>query len=129
MFGKPGHEKRGVGHDLASIMETMRLYRGGPSLKARVDEVRLDRATGRLKNNRGISVYDRPDHHNLVSHGGAFALGELPGPLRVIQAGRDPSHHEIVPAVTLSLTFEEYQELLDQITVTPVPTSSGEQSS
>lgn len=108
-------------------METARLYRGGPSLKARADEVRFDRATGRLKNNRGISVYNRPDHRNLIHHGGAFALGELPGPLRVIQAGRDPSHHEIVPAESLSLTFEEYQELLDQITLTPVVLPDGKE--
>jgi hypothetical protein len=105
------------------MMEMGRFYRGGPSLKARIDEVRIDRVTGKLKNSRGVSVYDRPDHRNLTSHGGAYLLGDLPAPLRIIQVGQDPSHHEIVPVEALGLTFEEYQALLDQIELTPVESS------
>ena len=55
---------------------------------------------------------------------GAFLVTEIPDRLRVIQAGRDPSHHEIVPAEAFSMTFEEYQELLDQIVLVPVEPSA-----
>lgn len=67
-------------------------------------------------------MYDRPDHPNLTNFGGAYALGELPGGLRVIQTGNNPSHHEVVPAKNSSLSFEEYQRLLDQIDLTQVST-------
>ena len=60
-------------------------------------------------------MYDNADHRNLISHGGAFLISELPDGLRVIQAGQDPSHHEIVPVDPLSMTFDEYQKLLNQI--------------
>jgi hypothetical protein len=103
-------------------MQGRDLYRGGPSLKARIDEVKIDRATNKLKGSRGISVYDRPDHPNLKAHGGAYLLGELPARLRFLQVGRDPSHHEIVPVEALSMTFQEYQELLDRVVLTPVET-------
>jgi hypothetical protein len=101
-------------------MSTGSYYRGGPRLQARADEVKVDRITGRLRSSRGISVYDRPDHPNLASHGGAHLISGVPDQLRIIQVGRDPSHHEIVPAAAGSLTFAEYQELLDQIVLTPV---------
>ena len=71
-------------------------------------------------------MYDNPGHHNLISHGGAFLVTEIPDRLRVIQAGRDTSHHEIVPAEAFSMTFEEYQELLDQIVLVPVEPSGRE---
>ena len=103
-------------------MGTRRYYRGGPSLLARMNiDVRVDRTTMLLKGGRGVSVYDRPDHPNLIRLGGAYLLGELPEGLEIIQAGkRDLSHHEIVPARNLSLTFEDYQSLLDRIPLTPV---------
>jgi hypothetical protein len=106
------------------MMEAGRFYRGGPSLKARVDEVRIDRLTKKLKNSRGISVYDRPDHHNLTSHGGPYLLGDLPVQLRIVQVGQDPSHHEVVPVEPLALTFDEYQALLDQVESSPVGSSN-----
>ena len=95
-------------------------YRGGPKLNARIDEVKLERSTNRLKSSHGVSVYNRSDHHNLNAHGGAYTLGSIPIQLRVIQRGKDTSHYEIVPAQALALTFEEYQEYLDQIVLTRV---------
>jgi hypothetical protein len=93
-------------------------FRGGASLNPSRDEVRIDRLTTLLKTTRGVSVYNRPDHPNLTSHGGAYLVGPLPEGLKVIQAGRDPSHHEIVP--DFPMTFEEFADLLDQITLTSI---------
>lgn len=101
-------------------MQTGDFYRGGPRLTARTDEVRIDQATNTLKNTRGLSVYDRPDHPNLRLFGGPYLLGEIPEQLQLIRAGRDPSHYELVPVQSMSMTFDEYQALLDQIPLTPI---------
>ncbi len=93
-------------------------FRGGASLSPRPDEVRRDRITNLLKTTRGVSVYNRLDHPNLMAHGGGYLVSSIPAGLKVIQAGRDPDHHEIVPEAPM--TFEEYADLLDQITLTPV---------
>jgi hypothetical protein len=106
-------------------MNQQRYYRGGPRLVARTDEVKIDRVAGKLKASRGVSVYNRPDHPNLAAHGGAFLLGELPVELRFLQVGRDPSHHEIVPVHALTLTFQEYQQLLDRVELTRVEATAG----
>jgi hypothetical protein len=91
-------------------------YRGGSSLKPRRTEVRIDSRTGLLRSTRGVSVYNRPDHPNLAAFGGAYQLGAIPEQLDVIQIGRDPAHHEIIPAV--AMTFAEYEALLDLIVLT-----------
>jgi hypothetical protein len=93
-------------------------YRGGPSMKPRRTEVKVDPRTGLLRSTRGVSVYDRPDHPNLAAFGGAYRLSQLPEQLAVIQIGRDPAHHEIIPAI--AMTFEQYGALLDQIVLTAV---------
>ena len=99
-------------------MDTESFYRGGASLSPRLDEVRFDRLTSLLKTTRGVSVYNRPDHPNVMNHGGAYLVGSIPEGLIVIQAGRDPSHHEIVPG--RPMTFENFADLLGQITLTPL---------
>ena len=94
-------------------------YRGGSKMSPDPDEVRVDRLTGLLKTTHGLSVYDRPDHPNLARHGGAHRLGDLPDTLRIIQRGRDPAHHEVVPAGPM--TFEDFEEELGKVTLTPIP--------
>ena len=104
-------------------MNQDRYYRGGPNLVARVQEVKIDRQTNKLKSYRGVSVYSQPDHPNVAAHGGAYLVGVLPETLRFLQVGRDPSHHEIVPFQADSMTFQEYQRLLDQVELTRVETT------
>ena len=65
---------------------------------------------------RGISVFDQPD--NLDRFGGANEVTNLPEGLRVVQVGRDPHHHEIVPDRPMPL--DEYSELLQRIALVPV---------
>lgn len=91
-------------------------YRGGASLVPRLFEVRIDRATGLVKPERGVSISTRPD--GLDRFGGAFVLGPIPPELRPVQIGRDPAHFEIVPVAPM--TFDRYAELLHQIPLTPV---------
>ena len=92
------------------------IYRGGPSLAPRRFEVKLDAANGMVRPLRGVSVSTRPD--GLERFGGAFVVGDLPAELKVIQVGRDPHHHEIVPAVPIS--FDEYADLLARVSLAPV---------
>ena len=91
-------------------------YRGGRSLKPKPREVKIDPATGLVLPQRGVSVFDLPD--NLDRFGGAYRLTNIPETLRIIQQGRDPSHHEIVPASPM--TMDEHEQALDSIVLVPV---------
>jgi len=91
-------------------------YRGGNSLQPRPHEVRIDPTTGLLLPTHGVSVFDRPD--SLEHFGGAYRVPGVPVELRIIQRGRDPHHHEIVPA--RPLTLAEYERALQQIVLVPV---------
>jgi hypothetical protein len=91
-------------------------YRGGNSLQPRAFELRFDKATGLVKPERGVSVSTRPD--GLDRFGGAHLLGPIPEELQIVQIGRDPHHHEIVPVEPM--TLDRYKELLAQISLTPV---------
>jgi hypothetical protein len=86
-------------------------YRGGNSLKPKLREVKIDPATGLVQTQRGVSVFNRPD--NLDRFGGAFLLTKVPESLRVIQQGRDPAHHEIVPVSPM--TMDDYEAALNNI--------------
>jgi hypothetical protein len=76
-------------------------YRGGRSLKPKPREVKIDPTTGLVLPQRGVSVFNRPD--NLDRFGGAFLVTNIPDSLRIIQQGRDPAHHEIVPAAPMTM--------------------------
>jgi hypothetical protein len=65
---------------------------------------------------RGISVYTRPD--GLDRFGGAHEVGVIPEGVRIVQVGKDPFHHEIIPAEPMP--FDAYVELLNQIPLVPV---------
>lgn len=91
-------------------------YRGGPSLKPRSFEVKVDPITGLLQPTHGISVFDRPD--NLDRFGGAYRIANLPEALTIIQRGRDPGHHEIVPSRPMSPA--DYEDALSRIVLVRV---------
>lgn len=91
-------------------------YRGGNSLVPSRREVKFDPDTGLVLPLRGVSVFNPPD--NLDRFGGAHRLTNIPPELRIVQRGRDPSHHEIIPAQPM--TWEEYREALGKIVLIPV---------
>ena len=91
-------------------------YRGGSSLVPHPDEVKVDQASGLLRTSHGVSVFDRPE--NLERFGGPYRVTNVPAELRVIQRGRDPHHHEIVPAHPMTMT--EFEEALRKIILIPV---------
>jgi hypothetical protein len=91
-------------------------YRGGKTLKPKPREVKIDPVTGLVLPQRGVSVFNRPD--NLDRFGGAFLLTNVPDSLRIIQQGRDPTHHEIVPAAPI--TMDDYEAALNCIVLVPV---------
>jgi hypothetical protein len=86
-------------------------YRGGSSLAPKPGEVRLDPATGLLRTTHGISVFDRPD--GLDRFGDVYEVTAVPEELRIVQRGRDPHHHEIVPARPMTMT--EYEQALSRV--------------
>ena len=81
-------------------MDAPKYYRGGPSLKPRPSDYRIDRGTGLVKTVRGVFVRDQPDGFDRF--GGAYEVGSLPDNLHVNQIGKDPHHFEIAPAVPMT---------------------------
>jgi hypothetical protein len=90
-------------------------FRGGTNLQPTPGEVRIDPGTGLLRTTHGISVYDRPE--GLERFGGAYRVTSVPDTLRIVQRGKDPHHHEIVPAQPMSLA--EYEAALGEIVLVP----------
>ena len=91
-------------------------YRGGASLQPRPNDVRIDQGTGLLHPGYGVSVSDRPN--GLEKFGGAHRLTQVPAELRIVQRGRNPHRHEIVPA--RPMTLPEYEQASKQIVLVPV---------
>ena len=71
----------------------------------------IDRNTGLLRTDRGISLFDDPAQ--VEQFGGAYRVGFIPEGLKIQQRGRDPGHYELMPAAPMSL--ERYVELLKQV--------------
>jgi len=93
------------------------LFRGGADLTPRLGiDVLIDRHTGLLRTNRGISLFDDPA--TVERFGGAYRVESIPEGLKMQQRGRDPGHYELMPAEPMS--FERYVALLKQVVLRPV---------
>lgn len=88
------------------------LYRGGSDLTPRLGiDVLIDRNTGFLRMDRGISLFSDPAI--IEKFGVAYWVEFIPPGLKVEQRGRNASHYELMPAEPM--TFERYVELLAQV--------------
>jgi hypothetical protein len=93
------------------------LFRGGADLTPRRGiDVLVDRNTGLLRTDRGISLFDDPAR--VAQFGGAYRVESIPEGLKIQQRGRDPGHYELMPAEPMSL--ERYIELLKNVVLRPV---------
>lgn len=93
------------------------VFRGGPDLTPRLGtDVLVDRATGLLRTDRGISLFDGASR--VARFGGAFQVESITDGLKIEQRGRDPGHYELMPATPM--TFERYLGLLTQVVLNPV---------
>ena len=93
------------------------LFRGGSDLTPRLGiDVLMERNTGVLRTDRGISLFD--DVAKAQRFGVAYRVESLPEGLKVQQRGRDASHYELMPAE--AMTFERYVALLRQVVLRPV---------
>lgn len=93
------------------------LFRGGPTLIPRLGlDVMIDKNTGLLRTDRGVSVFD--EAARVERFGGAYQVGAIPSGLTIQQRGRDLGHYEILPAEPM--TLERYVALLQQIVLHPV---------
>jgi hypothetical protein len=93
------------------------LFRGGDDLTPRLGiDVLIDRNTGLLRTDRGISLF--ADRATVERFGGAYRVESIPAGLKMRQRGRDPGHYELMPAEPQC--FERYVELLQQVVLRPV---------
>jgi hypothetical protein len=74
-------------------------------------DVQVNKQTGLLRTNRGVSLFDAPA--KVERFGGAYEVENLPDGLKIQQRGSNPSHYELMPAKDMS--FEEYSGLLKQV--------------
>lgn len=84
-------------------------YRGGSNMTPRPADMKIK--DGLVQPTHGLSVHQDPLH--VAGFGGAFLIVDLPEGLMIIQRGRDPLHHEIVPKEPM--TPEEYADKLKQV--------------
>lgn len=74
-------------------------------------DVLLDRNTGLLRTDRGISLFSNAVR--VERFGGAYQVEFVPEGLKFEQRGRDPEHYELMPAEPM--TLNQYAELLDEV--------------
>ncbi|AXE28340.1 hypothetical protein C0216_32445 (plasmid) [Streptomyces globosus] len=89
---------------------------GQPSFVPRPNDYKVDAETGFVKETHGVSLFDNPtsiSSRGFRPHG--IDTASMPSTLRVIQRGKDPRHHEIVPAPGANLTPARYAEELSKI--------------
>ncbi len=92
------------------------LFRGGSTLIPRLDiDVIIDKNTGLLRTDRGVSVFD--EAARVERFGGAYQVESIPKGLTIQQRGRDLGHYEIIPAEPMN--FERYIALLQQVVLRP----------
>jgi hypothetical protein len=93
------------------------VFRGGADLTPRLGiDVLLERNTGLLRTDRGISLFDDPA--KAVRFGTVYGVESVPEGLKIQQRGRDLSHYELMPAEPM--TFERYVALLTQVVLRPL---------
>ena len=93
------------------------VFRGGPDLTPRLGiDVLLERNTGLLRTDRGISLFDDPA--KAARFGAVYVVESLPEGLKMQQRGRDPGHYELMPSEPMP--FERYVELLTHVVLRPL---------
>ena len=96
--------------------EAVSIYRGGSDFTLKPGEIKIDKATGMVKDTHGVSLDINPD--TVSKFGGAYKIDSLPDGLKIIQRGSRAEHFEIVP--TKPMTVDEFQGLLNKIKTSPV---------
>ncbi|TXI76793.1 MAG: hypothetical protein E6Q43_01870 [Dokdonella sp.] len=113
----------GIGKIGAKVVESVAakgsgLFRGGNSLSARLGvDVKpasdgLIHPLGKNGKPQGLSLNVDPKDPFIQKYGGAFPVNNLPEGLQALQSGK-PGHFVVAPATPI--TFEKYQQLLNQI--------------
>lgn len=93
------------------------VFRGGADLTPRLGiDVLLERNTGLLRTDRGISRFDDPV--KAERFGAVYVVESFPEGLKMQPRGRDSSHYELMPAEPM--TFERYVELLTRVVLRPL---------
>ncbi len=96
-------------------------YRGSksgaePSFKPRTGEFKVDKETGFVRPERGVSVFDNPD--SVASKGfvpNEVDMNSAPESLQIKQVGQDLHHYEIMPRPDARLTPEEFVDACSKI--------------
>ncbi len=101
--------------------EQVSVYRGGKEFKLKPGEYKINKESGMVKTTHGVSLDTQPE--TVSKFGGAYRIESMPDELQIIQRGKRAEHFEIVPKVEMSV--EKFQNLLDEIKVTPVKVTSS----
>ncbi|MEA5516990.1 DUF4157 domain-containing protein [Nodularia sp. UHCC 0506] len=100
------------------LVQCQPYYRGGNSLAPKMNEVKIDSRTKKLKNTHGVSLFDLKK--GLGKFGGTYEVKSIPDTLKIIQRGKNPNHFEIVPAENGKLDFEEFKNELGKVVLEKV---------
>ena len=93
------------------------VFRGGADLTPRLGiDVLLERNTGLLRTDRGLSLFDDPV--KAARFGAVYVVESFPAGLKIQQRGRDSSHYELMPAEPMP--FERYVALLTSVVLRPL---------
>jgi len=92
------------------------MFRGGADLTPRLGiDVLLERNTGLLRIDRGISLLDDPA--KAERFGAVYVVESLPEGRKMQQRGRDAGQYELMPAEPM--TLERDVALLTQVVLRP----------
>jgi hypothetical protein len=96
--------------------ENVPVYRAGDNFTIKPGEFKIDKETGLVTSEKGVSVNVDP---NAIptKHGDPNLVESLPDGLKIIARGK-PVHNEIVPEYPMMQT--EFQSKLNQIKTSPV---------
>ena len=94
-------------------------YRGSQDLTPRPSDLTIDKATGLVLPQGGISLNSDPAQVQRL--GGAHRVLSIPPGLEIVQQGRNPTHHVLRPI--RAMTLDDFQMLLQQVVLEATPTN------
>ena len=96
--------------------EAVSVYRGGSDFTIKPGEIKIDKATGMVKDTHGVSLNVNP--YTVSNYCGAYKIDSLPDGLKIIQQGKNAEHYVIVPSRPMNV--DEFQGFFNQVKTLPV---------
>lgn len=97
--------------------QTTPVYRGGGDLTPNYQLGEVKIKNGMVQPIRGVSL--ELAVADAARHGVPHRVLSIPNELKIVQRGRRPGHHELMPES--EMTVARFEELLKQVVLVPVP--------